>query len=60
MKLERQLIRNKEKEEVKKLHKEYKKKPTEKCPRCGKLSIFYKCKDGEIYCLRCENRVDKN
>ncbi len=60
MKLERQIKRNKEKEELKNIQKTYGKKPKDKCPRCGKRSLFYTCRDGEVYCLRCENRIDKN
>lgn len=60
MKLERQIKRNKEKKELKNIQKTYGKKPKNKCPRCGKRSLFYISKDGEVYCLRCENRIDKN
>ena len=44
---------------LKELRKTYNKKPKQKCPKCGKKSLFYTNKDGETYCLRCDKIVDK-
>lgn len=57
MSLERQLKRNKEKEELKKIHKIYGKKPKELCPRCHKKSLFLINKDNEVFCVRCNEVV---
>lgn len=56
-KLERKLRKNKEKKELLKIRELYNKKPKEKCPRCKKNSLFYTNKDGETFCLRCNNII---
>ena len=35
----------------------YGKKPKEICPRCKRKTLFMTNKDGEVYCIRCDNRV---
>ncbi len=35
----------------------YNKKPKEKCPLCGKKTLFYKNKDNEVYCIRCDKMI---
>lgn len=55
--LERTLRRNKEKKELQKMRELYNKKPKQKCPKCNKNSLFYTNKDGETFCLRCDNVV---
>ena len=55
----RKLKRNKEKLKLKEIRETYNKKPKQKCPKCGKKSLFYTNKDGEIYCIRCDKIVDK-
>ena len=54
----RKIERNKEKLKLKELRKTYNKKPKQKCPKCGKKSLFYTNKDGETYCIRRDNSVD--
>lgn len=58
MKFARKLKRQKEKEELKNIHKTYGKKPKGVCPNCHKKSLFFTNTDGEIFCLRCEEKID--
>nr|DAL31298.1 MAG TPA_asm: TFIIB-TERMINAL DOMAIN, TFIIB, TRANSCRIPTION INITIATION [Caudoviricetes sp.] len=53
----RKIKRKEEKKEQDNIKNLYHKKPKETCPRCKKKSIFYKNKDGEYYCLRCDSHV---
>lgn len=57
MKLKRKLIKNEEKEELNNLRKMYGKKPKTKCPKCNKKTLFFKNKDGEVFCVRCDKIV---
>lgn len=57
MKLKRKLIKDEEKEELNNLRKMYGKKPKIKCPKCNKKTLFFKNKDGEVFCIRCDKIV---
>lgn len=53
----RKLERTKEKKEIINLKNTYGKKIKEKCPKCKKKSLFMTNKNGETYCIRCDERV---
>lgn len=57
MKLKRKLKKELEKQELENIRKTYGKKPKEKCPKCGKKSLFFKNTKGEVYCIRCDKIV---
>lgn len=57
MKLVRKLKRNKEKAKLEEIRNTYGKKPKDKCPKCKKATLFMKTNNGEIYCIRCDERV---
>ena len=57
MKFARKIEREREKEKVKDIHRTYEKKPKQKCPNCHKRSLFFTNADGEIFCLRCEEKI---
>ena len=56
----RKLKRQKEKEELKNIHKTYGKKPKGVCPKCKKHSLFFTNKDNETLCIRRKNVVALN
>ena len=53
----RRYKQNEEKKEQYKIRKTYNKKPKEFCPVCKRKSLFMSNKDGEVYCIRCDQRV---
>ena len=55
--LERKFQRVKEKQELKNIRKNYRKKPKGVCPNCKKHSLFYTNENGETYCMRCDALV---
>lgn len=57
MNLVRKVKREQEKEKLANIRKTYGKKPKDKCPKCGKKSLFMKNSKGEIFCIRCDNRI---
>ena len=56
----RKIERNKEKQKQNDIKKTYGKKPKGICPRCGKHSLFMTNKDGEVFCIRCDQIVKIN
>lgn len=56
----RKLQRAKEKKELENIKKVYGKKPKEICPKCKKHSLFYTNKDGDMFCVRCDEIVKIN
>lgn len=57
-KLDRKIIVEKEKKELKNIQKTYGKKPKTKCPKCNKKSLFITNNKGEIFCIRCDKKVN--
>lgn len=57
MNLRRVLERKREKKELEEIKKTYGKKPKEKCPKCGKKSLFMKNSSGELFCIRCDKKI---
>lgn len=55
--LKRKLERKAEREELKLIHDTYNKKPKEICPKCHKKSLFMTNDKGEVFCIRCDERV---
>lgn len=55
--LKRKLERKAEREELKSIHDTYNKKPKEICPKCHKKSLFMTNDKGEVFCIRCDERV---
>ena len=53
----RKIERNKEKQKQNDIKKTYGKKPKEKCPKCGKKSLFMKNSSGELFCIRCDKKI---
>ena len=53
----RKLKRKEEKDKQINIKNTYGKKPKEICPRCKRKTLFMTNKDGEVYCIRCDNRV---
>lgn len=54
---ERKILRGKEKDKLKEIHKTYSRKPKEICPKCHKKSLFMTNSKNEVYCIRCNNLV---
>jgi ssDNA-binding Zn-finger/Zn-ribbon topoisomerase 1 len=46
-----------ERKKIKEIQKTYGKKPKEICPKCHKKSIFFTNKKGELFCIRCDQKV---
>lgn len=57
-KLDRKIIVEKEKKKLKNIQKTYGKKPKIKCPKCNKKSLFITNNKGEIFCIRCDKKVN--
>lgn len=57
MNINRKIKRNQEKNYLKVVKSTYGTKPKEKCPKCNKKSLFMKDKQGNLYCVRCNNIV---
>lgn len=53
----RKFKRKEEKDKQINIKNTYGKKPKEICPRCKRKTLFMTNKDGEVYCIRCDNRV---
>ena len=53
----RKFKRKEEKDKQINIRNTYGKKPKEICPRCKRKTLFMTNKDGEVYCIRCDNRV---
>ena len=53
----RKFKRKEEKDKQVNIRNTYGKKPKEICPRCKRKTLFMTNKDGEVYCIRCDNRV---
>ena len=53
----RKFKRKEEKNKQINIRNTYGKKPKEICPRCKRKTLFMTNKDGEVYCIRCDNRV---
>ena len=53
----RKFKRKEEKDKQINIRNTYGKKPKEICPRCRRKTLFMTNKDGEVYCIRCDNRV---
>ena len=53
----RKFKRKKEKDKQINIRNTYGKKPKEICPKCKRKTLFMTNKDGEVYCIRCDNRV---
>lgn len=53
----RKFKRKEEKDKQINIRDTYGKKPKEICPRCKRKTLFMTNKDGEVYCIRCDNRV---
>lgn len=47
----------KERKKVEEIKELYHKKPKDKCPNCNKKSLFYTNKTGEMFCIRCNERI---
>ena len=54
---ERKILREREKDKLKEIHKTYDRKPKEICPKCHKKSLFMTNSKNEVYCIRCNNLV---
>lgn len=54
---ERKILREREKDKLKEIHKAYSRKPKEICPKCHKKSLFMTNSKNEVYCIRCNNLV---
>lgn len=46
-----------EKSKLKEIHRTYGKKPKDLCPKCHKRSLFFTNNKGEVFCIRCDQRV---
>ena len=57
MSFDRKYKRLKEKKEQENIKKTYGKKPKGICPACNKHSLFMTNNKGEIFCIRCDNKV---
>lgn len=57
MGFQRQILKNKEIQELENIKSLYGKKPKEKCPICHKKSLFMTNDNGEIFCVRCDSKV---
>ena len=53
----RKFKRKEEKDKQINIKNTYGKKPKEICPKCKRKTLFMTNKDGEVYCIRCDNRV---
>lgn len=53
----RKFKRKEEKDKQINIRNTYGKKPKEICPKCKRKTLFMTNKDGEVYCIRCDNRV---
>lgn len=53
----RTIKKNRIKKEENEFRSVYNKKPKEKCPKCKRKSLFYKNKDDELYCIRCNEKI---
>ena len=53
----RKFKRKEEKDKQINIRNTYGKKPKEICPKCRRKTLFMTNKDGEVYCIRCDNRV---
>ena len=49
--------KKKEKDKQINIKNTYGKKPKGICPKCRRKTLFMTNKDGEVYCIRCDNRV---
>lgn len=56
----RKFSRQEEKDKQINLHKTYGKKPKGFCPKCKKKSLFFTNKEGNVYCVRCNQLVAIN
>lgn len=57
---ERKILREREKEKLKEIHKTYNRKPKDICPKCHKKSLFMINSKNEVYCIRCDKLVAIN
>ena len=53
----RKFKRKEEKDKQINIRNTYGKKPKGLCPTCRRKTLFMTNKDGEVYCIRCDNRV---
>ena len=53
----RKFKRKEEKDKQINIRNTYGKKPKEICPKCKRKTLFMTNKNGEVYCIRCDNRV---
>ena len=53
----RKFKRKEEKDKQINIRNTYGKKPKGICPKCRRKTLFMTNKDGEVYCIRCDNRV---
>ena len=47
-----------ERQAIKNIQKTYGKKPKTKCPKCKKKSLFFTNNKSEMFCVRCDQKIN--